>query len=419
MNDTDVRAAFEELGAAIPDVCDADVVIRRVRARRRLSAGLGIPALAAVVLAATLAAGQLWPSGGRDAQVASPNGFGLDSWAEPVSRTNSAARPGTLIRTCDEPGRICLRRPDGREISLASVRPDLTKLMRGDAFDTAALSWDAKWLGFRAGQAYQLHELTDRARSISVPAAPKAADWEVVGWSPDSRYVALAAFRSKQVARYAWVSLGSADVTTYDPVPGSPVSQALPERLAAPDGVVIASPIDTSQPAKTRPRVTTFATEVLRLTGEKRGTVRKEYDSPPVVTRYLTAAETLAGSRGVASSSCAPVSSSSGRPLCATEVWDLTSQDTISAFGATGAVQTLAPEHPDKAVRWTMPRGDDWSFLGLLPTGEIAVTRLRPNADREVVAIDSAGKRRVVGRVPFEAGVLLPGMALPSCCRDW
>jgi hypothetical protein len=417
MNDTDVKEAYERLGEAVPDVGDPDVVVRRVRRRRFLTGlGAGVPALVAVVLAATLAFGQLWPSGGQGVQVASqPSGLGLEDWAEPQSSTNGAARVGTLIHFC---GSNCvrLRKPDGREIDLARERPDLASLIKGPARDNAALSWDAQWLGIPVGRSYQLHKLTDRDRSISVPDGPAGSMWQAVGWSPDSRYVALAAFESKRVVRYAWVTLASGKVTTYDPAPGA---QALPERLDVPDGVVIASPIDTSRPVDERMRVTKLAADVLRLTGDGKGTVRQLYDPAPDLARYLDADETLAGPRGVAASSCAPAADGASRPLCATIVWGALGD----GLRATGAVQTLAPEQPTKAVRWNLPRSWQWDYVGLLPTGEIAMSHLTNGGteddDLEIIAIDQAGQRRVISRVPIQSAVLLPGMALPTCCRDW
>lgn len=421
MNDTDLKTVYKQLGDAVPEIGDADVVVRRVR-RRRVAARIGVPALVATVVAAALAVGQSWPQNGQDLDVASaPPPLSLDDWAEVASQTNGAAMPGTLIHTC---GKDCfrLRRPDGREVDLAKERPDLVKLLRNHAFYSAGLSWDAQWLGLRVGREYQLHKLADRERSISVPAGPAGSQWEAVGWSPDSRYVALAAFRSKRVARYAWVSLGDGKITTYDPAAGA---RALPERPDAPDGVVIAVPLDTSRPVEKRTRVTKLAPDVLRLTGDEQGKIRQLYDPAPDLARYLRADETLAGPRGVAASTCAPPLDSASRPQCVTAVWAPHGETGNKYLRATGAVQTLAPEQPDKAIRWNVPRSYRWQYLGLLPTGELAASRLSEavdndeSDDQEIVAIDSAGKQRVVGRVSFVSPILLPGMALSSCCRDW
>lgn len=411
---TDLKEAYQRLGESVPPMGDLDraLIAARRRRRRRVAAA---PLLAgALVVAGSLAVDPPWsresPRPATTPEISVPTETTtFNDWVPYQRRRGATAPVGTAVyRSCESGGcTVSLLRPDRSVIDLAMLRDDLAKQIAANGLGGASLSWDAKWLGFRVGRSYQLHDL-DTGEAKTLPAGPPNSQWSVVGWGVGSFNVSLAQYQGNQVLRYALVDFNPLDGPTVYIYTNPLGARTLPTQHIG-DGVMIALPIDMSASPVERTRVTQLPVDSLMLkTGqpERQGSISRVGAPRDIYGSLLRDSETLAGPRGV------PEVLSCGPSPKAPEVFEICAIPIYARYGRTLQPKAFLLSGTDeKAVRLgiDLPSGSgSVQALGVLGQG-IGIAYESPDGRSvELVEFATTG-RRMIHQLPRGSQVLLPG----------
>lgn len=430
-----------------PDFTRATVArATRERPRRRVAYAVGLPLAAAAVTAGVVVVIQREVTTAPAPAVETPDrrdpvdadaDVPLRRWLENRTldptygdRTQPAAAGTAMYRGCDgDDCAVTLVSPSGERIDLADVHPGLAESLAEDGLAGVSLSPTGHWLGRPEDGAYRVYNLDMPGVSDRVAADPRGDRWELVGWSEQSWAPMLALYDGDRVVRYAnWVNL------TVD----------APKFVDVPDGVVTAPimgyrtylvPVaQAAEPVGAEwPRVTTttpptdewLVVRNLRGVYPAAGTVldTSDREDGESFQRCLAADETLIGPDGLMHTwqvrGSRPVHADT--LTAATEVFSRESTRTepvaVILYACDGAPWTsdgddYFPEGLPRGGRLDLPTstaGETWSFLGMLPDGQVALLHDVQGGATTYVRLDESGTLTPMHTLPDGAEVITPG----------
>lgn len=414
----ELKQAYQELAETAHPYADADRAIRTSR-RRQVVQGVAVPAVAALIigiLAVTIGqpgSNRTAPASPGPSQTESLDSASMTDWVPSPNMIGAPARTGTfLYRSCAGGDcSITLVRPDGQTFDFADVYPDLATRLNPNDLSGVSLSYSAQTLGYPEDDGSYTLAVGD-GTAVELPAGPAGATWKVIGWGEASWSLGLALWQDEQVIEYA--SVENYRLHTYRP-PGD--LGMLPVESGG-YLVGLSAPVDTSLSPSDRPRVTILDVDSLSVSGGgvKAGAIEPE-DNPEDFSPCLRPAETLAGPLGVPVHSATPPSrleygSSTG--VGVTTVFRVADAKLVPSAIIRG---WSCPSDVRGWGRYDLPQStatETWTFLSVVAGGESAMTRhAEGSSGKDVVIVGPEGKHQVVGTVPADAQVLMPGMTIP------
>lgn len=424
-----LSTAYRTAGEAVPAFGRADRAIVSAR-RRRARLAMAVPAAAgALVVAVFAVAGRVsTDSNPPPATHSIPAVVTSTAVTPPEHPTPPAATlqgpvlaPGSLVyRRCDGPDcRITVVFNNGPAFDLASERPDLAQLLASRGLDGVTLSPDGSWIGVPDGREFTLYDMFGDTRAIDLPVGPEGTRWQASYWNVETDLV-LVHFAGDTVTDYAVVHPNRAAAEARVTVIPAPTDEGLlPDNVGSAyyDILSLEAPVDTSTPVAERERVTIERSRTLIAEGSGFEPVGL---SPPGAVRDLSAcmsdAETLAGPAGVpVIYVAAPATSTdqSGSTLAFT-VHDGSLIPTAVIRGSCDGGSSPPPGER----RYELPQssnGTTWTFLGVVDHKRSLMGRQDSgSSSMKLVEVGYLGPAQVVGEVPANAEVLLPGMTIGS-----
>ncbi len=439
----------------------------RARRRRRLVYAIGAPVAAAAVAAGIVTAVEhevrpptvpavqtpgptLGPEPDPSEPVDGP--VSLGRWLENRSLDpayldkSEPAAPGTMMyRSCAEGDcTVTLVAPSGRQIDLADVHPDLASSLAADGLADVSLSPTGHWLGRPEDGGYRIYHLEEPGIVEEVAADTRGDRWELVGWSEQSWAPTLALYDEDKVVRFlTWDSLLTTGAECCD---GWRPRQYRPRSVDVPDDVVTTPIIGSTRPGLVPvaeptqpvddelPRVATTAPP-----GDKwlvvRGLDRANRPGDIIETSSVEG-----GYGGTSFEQCVGADETLAGPEGRIHTWWVRGSRSVHAdtLTVTTAVYSQDPSvsEPVAVVLWAchggpwnsdrsgpfwngIPEGgrldlpttdadETWTFLGMLPDGQVALTR-EADGTTTYVRLGDSGELTDMHEIPTGAEVVTPG----------
>jgi hypothetical protein len=415
------------------------VVTRATRSRRRRRA---MYAVAVPVLAAAAAVGvivvtnEVTDSDSAPVERPTHGTVPLYRWLENRTLTPTSWDPskpasaGTaMYRSCEDACTVTLLSPSGREIDLADVRPALAERLAEDGIADVSLSFTGRWLGQPDDGAYRIYDLSGRRSDIEVPAAADGDRWELVGWSEQSWAPTLALYDGDRIVRFAdWDNLTNTEVRYLDVPDGVVTTPSLGHRP-----YYLSPVMDPIEPVDGRmPRIASTTPPTNRWL-----IVHRLY-GPFTAGRIVNTSEWESGNNGQSFEACVGPDETLAAPDGRIYQWEVRGSRSVHGDAVTVATAVFSRDpdrtEPTAVVLWDcesrdttgipawengLPAGgrldlptstasETWTFLGMLPDGEVAM--LRSSGDENTyVRVRENGRLDPTYDLPADAQVVIPG----------
>ncbi len=331
-----------------------------------------------------------------------------------IDATKPAAAGTAMYRSCagDECS-VTLVSPSGEHIDLGDVHPELAAVLAESGLDGVSLSPTGHWLGRPDDGGYTLYYLDGPDMVEEVAADPRGDRWELVGWSEQSWAPTLALYSGDEIVRFAgWESLITDEPTFVDVPPGVttvPVMGARPVMSAVTEPI---EPFDGEWP-----RVATTAPPTSRWL------LLRNVDREHRAGEVVDTSNWEDGYNGTSFEQCVGPDETLIGPDGRIHSWQVRGSRPVHADRITVTTAVFSRDasvsQPVAVVvggcaegrRVDLPTPTDngtWDFLGMLPDGQIALTRSSEGATTYVL-LDENGTLSPMHDLPNGADVITPG----------